>query len=39
LFCDYEKRIKNKTEMMSRLVKMVVLLEKLEGCGAEKLTL
>jgi hypothetical protein len=35
---DYEKRVKNKMEMMSRLVDLVVLLDKLEGCGAEILT-
>jgi hypothetical protein len=35
---DYDKMAKNKTGMMSRLVKMVVLLEELERCGAEKLT-
>jgi hypothetical protein len=36
---DYEKRVKSETEMMSRLVKMVVLLEKFEGCGTENLIL
>jgi len=34
-----KKRVKNKIEMMSRLVKIVVLLDKLEGCRAEMLTL